>query len=248
MCSSIAVFLLLLVNSPLQADDQAEGLALIDKAIKAAGGEDKLTKLQSVTWKAKGRVEDDNAQITFVLEGTMQAVDKHRLEAEATRDGMTMKGVLILNGEKAWQQDNNRNEEVPEEVAKLITGVFRALRSAQLLTPLKDKAYKLSPLGEVKVGDRPALGVKIMHAEQREFDVFFDKETGLLSKCGMRVPDRPGGQEVDWEFLFSEFKDIEGLKHFTTITMQREGKKLFVMELSEVKPQEKVDESLFAKP
>jgi hypothetical protein len=30
--------------------------------------------------------------------------------------------------------------------------------------------------------------------------------------------------------------------------MQREGKKLFVMELSEVKPQEKVDESLFAKP
>jgi hypothetical protein len=247
-CVGLTCTVLLAVLGFVRADDQAEGLALIDKAIKAAGGDDKLAKLQSATWKAKGTVEEDNAQVNFAIEGTMQAVDKHRLEVEATFNGRTMKVVLVLNGDKAWAQTNERVEEAPEDAVKLITGVFRALRSSQLLTPFKDKAYKLSPLGEVKVGDRPAMGVKVTHAEQRELDLFFDKETGLLSKCGMRLPDRPGGQDMDWEFLFSEFKDIEGIKHFTTITMQREGKKMFVLEISEVKPQEKVDESLFAKP
>jgi hypothetical protein len=106
----------------------------------------------------------------------------------------------------------------------------------------------LAPLGELNVGDKPGLGVKITHKEHREMDLFFDKETGLLRKLGIRLPDMPGGQEVEWEFLFSDAKEFGGVKHFTKMTLQRDGKKLLTMEVEEVKPQEKLDESLFAKP
>jgi hypothetical protein len=231
-----------------RADEQAEGLALLTRAIKAAGGEEKLAKLQTITWRGKGTSEVNGQQGFTISDAAAQALDKHRLEMEFSLGGIGKRGRYIVNGDKVWVQENDFAAEFPKKGAPIIIGVLRALRLAQLLTPLTDKAYKLSPLGEVKVGDRPAVGIRVTHPEQRELDLFFDKETGLLSKCGMRVPYRLDGQESDLEFWFGDAKEFDGIKHFTTMTVHHDKKKVFVLEVSEVKPQEQLDESLFAKP
>jgi len=51
-----------------------------------------------------------------------------------------------------------------------------------MLAPLKDKAYTLAPIGEVKVEDRPALGLRVSRKGNRDINLYFDKKTYLRVK------------------------------------------------------------------
>ena len=55
-------------------------------------------------------------------------------------------------------------------------------------------------------------------------------------------------QTVNDEFTFADHKDSDGLKHFTRLTFQREGKKRLKVELSDLVPQKKFDGKIFEKP
>ena len=55
----------------------------LDKAIKALGGEDKLSKLGTATWKAKGKyTTGDNERHDFTGQTTVQGLDHFRWELE----------------------------------------------------------------------------------------------------------------------------------------------------------------------
>src|SRR5947209_4749634 len=47
---------LVAVQAPARAGDSAEARAVLDRAIKALGGADKLAGLGAVTWKGKGTI------------------------------------------------------------------------------------------------------------------------------------------------------------------------------------------------
>jgi len=79
-------------------------------------------------------------------------------------------------------------------------------------------------------------------------DLFFDKETNLPVKAEVRVKEHDGGDEMLHTFLFQDYKEEGGVKHFTKLTLHRGDKEAMVMELSEVKRLEKLDASLFDKP
>src|SRR5262249_46294553 len=113
---------------------------------------------------------------------------------------------------------------------------------------LKDKAVKLTPLGEMQVNDRPALGLKIVRKDRPDVDLFLDKESKLPIKCQLRVKEPKQDQEVTHQWYFSGFKDAAGAKHPMKVTLHRDDKKLFELELSELKIEEKVDDSTFAMP
>lgn len=245
---SFAVCLALAIGGAVRADGEKEAKALIDKAIKAAGGEEKLAKLTTAAMKGKITPADNNKQSVILMEGSVQGLDKCRFDAEVQENGRTMKVLLVINGDQAWAKHDDGAREAPEEIRQALKQSVYALRLAQTLVPLKDKAYKLSPLGEVKVGDRPAVGVQISHKDTPDVNLWLDKETGLPLKCEMRCKIERGGQDVPCEFLFADYKDMGGVKHFTKVTMNADGKKHLEAEISEVKPQDKVDDKEFAKP
>src|SRR5262249_33931770 len=103
-------------------------------------------------------------------------------------------------------------------------------------------------MGEVQVGGRPAVGLKASAKDRPEVNIYFDKETGQQVRMDLQVKDMPGGVEATHEFLFSEPKEMDGLKHFTKVVLNRDGKKLMEIELAEVKGDDKLDPSLFEKP
>jgi hypothetical protein len=248
VCGALAVGVLLACVGVGWADDRAEALKIVDAAIKAAGGEAKLDKLKIVTLKGKGTVhEGDNEAGTVTLEGTVQGLDRFRLNLDLDIMGRNQKILFALNGDKAWAKHDDRVEDAPAEVISIIQSELIALRMAQLLTPLKDKDLKLSPLGEMKVNDRAALGIKIVRKDQPDVDLYFEKESHLPIKCELRVKE-PNGMEVTTAWLFSNFKETAGVKHPTKVSLSRDDKKMMEMEISEVKPEEKVDESTFTKP
>jgi hypothetical protein len=113
---------------------------------------------------------------------------------------------------------------------------------------LKDKKAEFSPLGEAKVNDKPAVGVKVSAKGHKDVNLFFDKETGLLAKVERRTLDAMSGEDVAEERIITEYQDIDGLKVAKKIIINREGKKFMEVELVEHKPQEKLDASEFGKP
>jgi hypothetical protein len=245
-CGLLVVGLLLSFGLTGRADEQEEGLKLANAAIKAAGGEAKLDKLKIVSMKGKGTVSEGDQDATFTIEGTVQGLDRFRLDLEMSFGGRTEKVLIVFNGDKGWAKTPDKVEDAPPDAIPLIQAELHALRMAQMLTSLKDKAVKLSPLGEVKVNDRAANGLKFVQKDRPDVDLFFDKETHLPIKCQMRVKEREG--EMTHEWFFSDYKELGGAKHPTKIALHRDSKKLMEMEITEVKPEEKLDESTFAKP
>ena len=83
--------------SPTRVDDQAEARAIIDKAIKAMGGEEKLGRFNAYTIKVKGHTYGAaSGPYTGVL--AVQSPGQWRMEVTGDQGGFT----LVLNGEKAW--------------------------------------------------------------------------------------------------------------------------------------------------
>jgi hypothetical protein len=242
----LMVVVLFLAAAPAWADEQAEGKALLEKAVKALGGEAKLGKLSAGTYKGKMTVNADGKEMTANVEGAWQGLDRFRLEAEIN-EGAVQKGVIVVNRDKAWFSGGGRVEEAPKEALDLLLPDLHALRLAN--TPLlADKEAKFSPLGEVKVGGRATWGLKIACKGRADVDLYLDQENGLPIKCEVRVSEPGGNDEVAHEFLFGEYKEVEGVKHFTKLTLNRKGMKTFELELNEVKREEKLDDTLFAKP
>jgi hypothetical protein len=245
---SFVVWQVLVAADSVRADDQADMKALVDKAIKAAGGEAKLKTFQAFTWKAKGTVHIGDKKAEITIDASMQAADQCRLDMTAEIDGQTRNVSLVINKDKGWFKGPKQANAIPKEILPALLTDFRALRLAQMLLGLKHKDCKLSALGEVKVGDQDAVGIKASRKGFADVDIYFDKKTALPVKCQAQVIDNKENKELSHEFFFSDPKDTGGVKHFTKILFKRDGNKMIEVELSEIKSVDKLDGSIFAKP
>jgi outer membrane lipoprotein-sorting protein len=242
--SLVATFLVL--AGALRADDQADARAILDKAARAMGGEEKLAKFTAGTVKCKIVHEQNGQQFTIVGEGAWQGHDKMRLGGDLTAGGNSGRVLMVINGNMGWAQKGGQTQDAPEGLVTSFKQAFYAIRMPQFLPSLKDKAYTLAPLGEQKIEDREAVGLTIGHKDHQDVRLHFDKETGLPIKSETRMTD-PVGKEFAVEFFYSDYKDTDGGKQPMKITLKADGNE-FVVELSEIQPKDKVDDSEFAKP
>ena len=240
-----ACALLGMANAWLPAQDTAETKALLDKAIKAAGGQAKVAALKNLIWKGKLSIDENGQQISIGMDGSFQGWDKQRLEVEVNVNGRTENALVVINGKKGWVKDRNRVNELGKELAAFSDVVF-AVRGPQLLTGLRDKSITLSHLGEIKVGDQDAVGLRISRKGSPDLNIFFSKKTHLLLKADSRFTE-PQGKEVEMEILFNEYKDFDGLKHFTKLTFKADGKAVN-LEVSEVRPGAQFEANTFGRP
>jgi len=247
--AAVAAALVLSGAGLLRADDKAEVAAILDKGIKALGGEERLSKVKAGTWKGKGKVHlADDMVLDFTGDWALQTPDKFRASLEVDVNGLTLKQVRVLNGDKAWVKQNNEDaEEMNKEMLAEEKKQLNQHAVATLL-PLRDAAFKLSPAGEVKINDKAAVGLKVVTKDGREFLVFFDKESGLPVKTEGPARDQATGKDVVQEVFQSDYKEFDGVKRATKVTVKREGKVFVELEASDYKPAEKLDDKQFEKP
>ncbi len=244
----VVLGLVAVVAGGVRADEQAEMRALVGKAIKAAGGRDKLAKTSAATVKGKGTVSVNGMEIALTFDLSLQDLHQAKLEMQAEVNGNNETFILVIDGGQGWIKGKDRIEKAPRDLLDIFRPNLYVLRLAQRLTPLLDRDVTLSPLGEIKVGDRPAVGLKVTRKGQADVSLFLDKKTLLPVKCEFQVKEMKDGQEIGYEYLFDTPKELDGIKHFSKLTFNRDGKKMFEMELGEVKAQEKLDAATFAKP
>src|SRR5262249_28174352 len=87
-------------NKPRSSTDPA-ARAVIDRAIKAMGGEEKLTQaLKGCTWKTRGILNIGGGDNPISTDSTLAGLDKYRYKFKAEFGGMEIEGVAVLNGDK----------------------------------------------------------------------------------------------------------------------------------------------------
>jgi hypothetical protein len=220
--------------------------AILDKAIKALGGEAKLRKAEAIAWKAKGKSIRDGTEYPFTNESIAQGLNRFRLEFEDEIDGNRIKGVTVVNGDKGWRkygEDAQRLEGNPlgnhkRNMYLLIVPVT--------LVPLKGKGFQIEHAGEQKVGDKPAIGLKVTGPDAKNFNLFFDKKSGLPVKLEVRLGSQ--GREFTQETTFGDYKDFDGIKKATKIERRRDGQKVLEQEITEFKVLDNVPPETFAEP
>ncbi len=227
---------------PARADDQGTK-SILDKAIRALGGEEKLTKAAAQSWKAKVTLHTGGGERDLESHVTASGLDHFRREINLPE----FTGILVIDGEKGWRK---RRDETTELDAGSLANEKRSAYLQLIpvtLMPLKDKGFKLEAAGAEKVGDKPAVVLKVTAPDGKDFILFFDKESGLPVK-EVATMTGPAGREFSVESTFLDYKDMGGIKKATKIEVKTNGEPSSEMEITEFKVLDKVETGTFAEP
>jgi hypothetical protein len=225
-----------------------ETRALIDKAIKAHGGEKALQAAEkAATIKGKGKISIMNMDLDFTIESMVQPPDKMKNVIGLEAGGMAFNVIEVINGKKGWSSVMGKTTPMDEKRLKEAHEMMQVEKVANLLV-LKDRSYKVSPLGDGKVEGKAAVGVQVTKKGMRDVNLWFDKQSHLLLKTEYRTLEPIGMQEVNQEKIMTEYKDVKGIKMPARILIKNDGNRFIEMEITDITLVDRHDDSIFAKP
>jgi hypothetical protein len=230
-------------NAALAADDDAK--AVVDKAVKAIGGS--VDAAKAYTWKTKGTLTLNESENKFTTKVTAQGINHYRQEFEGEFDGNPIKGVTVLDGDKAWRKIGDDANKLEDDQLANEKRTAYLLIIGQSPSFLKGEGFKVESDEEEKVDGKPATELKVTGPDGKDFEISFDKATGLPVKMTATVVDFQG-EEYKQETLFKNYKEFDGIKRASKIETKRNGKKFVDYEIVEFKVLDKADKDAFAEP
>lgn len=200
------------------ADQEKDARSLLMRAIKAHGGPDKLAQLRTVREQSRGVLTVLGMKVSFTTESLFRAPNQFRISQTTEIRGKQLHIVQVFDGGKGWRVEGGVPKAVDDKTAANWKELAHATYVATL-TPLlaADKGYQLTALGEAEVKGKKALGVKVTLKGRRDVLLYFDRASGLLVRKSYQP--RPGGKEAVQEEVYSDFKEVEGVKRPARVTV-----------------------------
>ena len=229
---------------PARADDK-DATAIVDKAIGALGGAEKLGKVSAFAWKSKGTINFGGNENEFNGKVTIKGLDQYR--RESVNDQFS--AVVVLDGAKGWRKFGDNSSELEgERLANEKRVVYLNVIPITLVA-LKGTGFKYEAAGEEKIGDKAAVVLKVTGPDSKDFKLSFDKESGLPVKLvASNILGFQGSEEYTLEMTFANYKDFGGIKKATKVEMKRDGEAFQNWEVTEFKVLDKVDADTFTEP
>jgi predicted MarR family transcription regulator len=229
------------------APAQDEVRALVEKAVRAHGGEKNLAKLAAMRLKCRGTAYIDGQALRFTAESLTRLPDRDKRIVEVTAGGGTDTWVFVSAGKKSWKTYQGDQQPVTRDDLAGNDAALQLARLRSLLPLLHDRSLKLSHLGEITVEGRPAVGVKVTAAGHKDVDLYFDKASGLLVKS-VRWGLSPDRKEVSWETYYRDYQEIDGVRQPMKYVQKHDGKTYTENEVVEVRLLDRIDDAGFDKP
>lgn len=214
---------------------------IVDKHIAARGGADKLKGIQSLV------TENSMATQFGEIPVTQTIVNGKGFRQEISIMGNAM--ITAIDGDKGWMirpammQGTGEPEDLPAEMSKGLRG---QLDPAGPLFNYKDKGSKVELAGTEKVAGKDAYHLKITSADGNVVDQWIDVASYMNVKT--RATSKMEGQDVTQEMVFSDFKDVDGIKFPYTMETENPQAGQMTMTTNKIIINGKVDESVFKKP
>jgi negative regulator of sigma E activity len=243
----LVVCSLLAAGATARAEDTVP--AVLDKAIKAHGGAEKLAFKGALHTKSKGTIELAGG-LPYTEDVTIQGQDQLKSIVTVEVMGQSVVVTTVFNRDKGWINAQGQTKDMDEKLMGEMKEALYSMRLARF-TALKDnkeKQYDVSLVGDDKVEGRDVVGIRVASKRHKDVNLYFDKKTGLLAKITRMALDPMTGQEVSEDRIILEYQEIDGAKVAKKAVVNRDGKKFVEAEVQEVKSLDKVDDSEFAKP
>jgi len=223
------------------ADKNEVALKLVKKGINFLGGEKNLKKYNGATMVDKGTYYGMGEGLPYTGKHAVEHGQKYRME---------IVGIFtqVFNGDKGWVIAGGAVTEMIEVQVKAIREHYE-VEKILLLYPLLDKKYSLELAGDGKVGDQGVAFIKVSSKAQQDVTLAINPKTGALLKAEYKGPiEGMPDKIVTYEVFYDEYKTAGKIKYASKFRTTRAGKIFLESTISEYKPVEKIDQSLFAKP
>ncbi len=232
--------ILLLLPAGLHAQDDVQ--KIIDKAVKAHGGAANLAKYKAYHLQFKGTRDIQGNAAAFTQEVFFQFPDKLKETTTIEFMGQERVSSMIVNGDEVSFTARGQDKPVSESFKKEMQEALHVVR-LRIALALNNKELKFSPLGEVQVNGKPAVGLKVSAKDRRDVNLFFDKESGLLVKSERQFLQ--GDKEATEERIVEEFQEVQGVKIAKKTRLLRDGQRLLDAEVTQAKVLEKLNDAVF---
>lgn len=220
--------------------DRDDSAALLDRAIEAKGGLEKLRGIKTIVAKQtlKGPPPNDAPSETT---NYIQYPDRFRIETRIP-DGVMVQG---FDGTQAWMQDPRGIHDAPEPLVREARASLRRDIVSLLLAAKSGKiAARVLPDAHDASG-RVDRVLELSATDLNPIVLYIDAKTGLIQKQAF-MADGPGRPLVEEQF--SEYRPVDGVqiafaasrKVGTVITVERR--------VTDIKINEPIDPSLFKRP
>ncbi len=209
---------------------------IVDKHIAAMGGADKLKGVSTIV------IERTLAVQSMEIPNKTTVVVGKALRTESSVMGNSM--VQVVEGATGWMirpammGGTGDPEDMPAEMVKQQSGQLDPFGE---LYNYKEKGNKVELVGKEKVEKDDAYHLKVTTKDGQVMEQYIDANTFMLTKLKTTI----NGQ--DGEIMFSDYKEVEGIKMANTMDMTSQmGALTFIT--NKVTVNAKVDESIFKKP
>jgi HEAT repeat protein len=183
--------------------------ALVERAVKALGGLDRITQVKAVHRQARAFYTQDKETITS--EVFSQSPDRVKIIQRTKDPDNPETRILALTGDKGWISMGGFVQDIDPQMLARLKRARHADRVAGLVALLRDKEkrYTLSALGETEIRGKPALCVKVTSQGQPDISLYFDKASGFLVKTVQRVADPLTNRDGLDEWYYSDYRLLD---------------------------------------
>jgi zinc protease len=215
---------------------------LITRAVTAKGGLELLRSIRTVRIESTATVETGGVRTEVPGTTTIQYPGAFRVESQMPAGRV----VQVFAGGRYWIQDARGIGEAPEAVAEQIRGTVQR-DTVPLLLALADGRLDAKRLADVVEAGRAMPAIEIALPGATPLTLMFDPVTGLVVKARYRFRTPPGG-DVNVEEIYSDYRDIRGLKVAFKAQVRREGAPAVDRTVRTFDFNVPLDSSLFTKP
>jgi zinc protease len=214
--------------------------ALISSAIDAKGGLALLRSIQTVRVESVATVQAEGINTDLPTTTTIRYPGSFRSEATTPAGRL----VQVFNAGTYWVQDSKGVHEAPESMAAVIRGNVQRDTVPLLLALIDGKAT--ATLSETTEEGRKLPTLEVALAGSSPLTLIFDPLTSLLTRAKYRLSS-PGG-DVSVEEVYSDYRDVKGLKVAFRTEVRRDGAPALYRTLRKFEFNVPVDSALFNKP
>lgn len=196
---------------------------VIDKYISAIGGEDKVMAIKTTMMVANATIQGT----PLVMTSKSSAPNKTSQEIAVMGNVMQKS---IFDGEKGYSESRGQRTDMEGD------DLEEAKEGNAIISDLN---YKSGTLLRIE----PIDGKNTIVLKHKDNEVFYDMETGLKVKS-IKVTKGPDGADVKIPTLFSDYKEVNGVK-FPYSIVQKMGPMELNFEIQEIKVNEGVTDADF---
>jgi hypothetical protein len=206
----------------------------------------RLKEIQVV--RIKGKAKFTGARNVNDLVITWESIRSIKNEEQIQSERQT----LLFLEDRGWSVKRGRGKPLTGETLGFYK-VFNYGLVVSNLIPLTQGGFETTSTGGALIDGRECFGVSLRRPGYPDLTMLFDKQTRLLTKVEFEgrfldQNNRVIGKVTRVEWRFSDYKTIDGVKHWTRVEQWRDGRKYADVELSEVQFYNKVDASIFRVP